>query len=67
MLLFGFKNKAMNGKENTFPKARRSASADAALRAEIRRVGKMSMEQRMSAALSMGKQLSGFRTAGNGK
>lgn len=53
----------MNGEqENAFPKERRSASADAALRAEIKRVGKMTMEQRMSEALSLGKRFNGIRT-----
>lgn len=53
------KSEGMSEKKNVFPKARRSASADSALRAEIRRLGKLTMEQRMSAALSMGKRLSG--------
>jgi hypothetical protein len=48
--------------DNAFPKGRRSASADAALRAEMRRVGKLTMEQRMSEALSLGKMLGGMRT-----
>jgi hypothetical protein len=48
--------------ETAFPKERRSASADAALRAEMKRVGKMTMEQRMSEALTLGKRLSGLRT-----
>ena len=53
----------MNGEQdNAFPKERRSASAGAALRAEMRRVGKMTMEQRMSEALSLGKRLGGLRT-----
>ena len=41
---------------------RRSACADAALRAEIRRVEKMTMEQRMRAALTLGKGFSGMQT-----
>lgn len=53
----------MNGEqENAFPKERRSASADAALRAEMKRVGKMTMEQRMSEALSLGKGLNALKT-----
>ena len=53
----------MNGEqENAFPKDRRSASAEAALRAEMRRVGKMTMEQRMNEALSLGKRLGVMRT-----
>lgn len=52
----------MNGEQNNaFPKERRSASADAALRAEMKRVEKMTMEQRMSEALALGKRLSGIR------
>lgn len=38
---------------NAYPKRRRSASADAALRAEIQRMDKLTMEERMRAALSM--------------
>ena len=38
---------------NSYPKRRRSASADAALRAEIQRVEKMTIEERIRAALSM--------------
>jgi hypothetical protein len=48
--------------DNAFPKGRRSASADAALRAEMRRVGKMTMEQRMNEALSLGKGLNALKT-----
>lgn len=39
-------------------KSRRSASADSSLRAEIQRVEKMTMEERIRTALSLGK---GFR------
>lgn len=39
--------------ENEFPKRRRSACADASLRAEIERVSRMTPEQRIRAALSM--------------
>lgn len=47
------------------PERRRSACADAALRAEILRVEKMTIEQRVRAALEMGK---GFpEAAGDGK
>jgi len=38
---------------------RRSACADSSLRAEIERVKKMTVEERMSAALNMGKVSSG--------
>jgi len=41
---------------------RRSACADAALRAEIRRVEGMTIEQRMRAALTLGKGFSGMQT-----
>jgi len=36
-----------------FPRKRRSASADSALRAEIERVSRMTIEERIKAALSM--------------
>ncbi len=42
------------------PRPRRSASADAALRAEIRRVEAMTVEERMRAALALGKGFSGI-------
>jgi len=41
---------------HAFPSSRRSASAEAALRAEIRRVERMTIEERIRAALSLGKQ-----------
>lgn len=40
---------------------RRSACAESSLRAEIERVKKMTVEERMSAALNMGKVLSGLQ------
>ena len=43
---------------------RRSASAEAALRAEMERVGRMSVEERMKAALSMGRRFSWIRRDG---
>lgn len=43
----------MNEGRQGFPQRRRSASADAALRAEIERVSRMSIEDRVKAALSM--------------
>ena len=43
----------MSSTTDLYPKRRRSASADAALRAEIRRVEKMTIEERMRSALSM--------------
>jgi hypothetical protein len=39
--------------ESQIPSRRRSACADASLRAEIERVGRMSIEERVKAALSM--------------
>lgn len=45
-----------------FPKMRRSACAEASLRAEIERVKKMSVEERVRAALNMGKVFSGDRS-----
>lgn len=47
---------------NPFPEARHSASANASLRAEIRRVEKMSIEERIRAALSLGKGFKGLQT-----
>jgi ATP-dependent RNA circularization protein (DNA/RNA ligase family) len=44
-----------------FPRMRRSACAESSLRAEIERVKKMTVEERMSAALNMGKVLSGLQ------
>lgn len=43
----------MNDGRQDFPRRRRSASADAALRAEIERVSRISIEDRVKAALSM--------------
>jgi hypothetical protein len=45
-----------------FPKERRSASSDAALRAEIKRVAKMTIEERMREALSLGRRLAGIQS-----
>lgn len=44
------------------PLVRRSACADAALRAEMRRVEGMTIEQRMRAALTLGKRFPGMQT-----
>ncbi len=46
----------MSEAEPEFPRRRRSASADSALRAEIERVSRMSIEERVKAALSMRKR-----------
>ncbi|MEO8617313.1 MAG: hypothetical protein ABI600_19430 [Luteolibacter sp.] len=43
--------------KSPFPKRRRSASADAALKGEIKRVEQMSIAERMTTALAMGKSL----------
>lgn len=51
----------MSDEKNSFPKPRRSASADAALRREIERVEKMTIQERMRAALSLGKEFSKVR------
>lgn len=45
----------MSKTEKTFPRSRRSACADDSLRTEIERVKKMTMEERMRAALALGK------------
>lgn len=43
----------MSEKESDIPRRRRSASADAALKAELERIGRMTIEERVKAALSM--------------
>jgi hypothetical protein len=43
----------MSRTESEIPRRRRSASADAALRAELERIGRMTIEERVKAALSM--------------
>jgi hypothetical protein len=48
----------MSEPETEFPRRRKSASADSALRAEIERVSRMSIEERVKAALSMRKRFS---------
>jgi len=40
-------------RKSEIPRRRRSASADGALRAEIERVGRMMIEERVKAALSI--------------
>ena len=57
----------MSSEEHPHPEARRSASADASLRAEVRRVEKMTVEERIRAALSMGKRFKGLQTPAKGK
>jgi hypothetical protein len=46
----------MSEPDSEFPRRRKSASADSALRAEIERVSRMSIEERVKAALSMRKR-----------
>ena len=43
----------MSEKESEIPPRRRSACADAALRAELERIGRMTIEERVKAALSI--------------
>jgi hypothetical protein len=43
-------------------KSRRSACADAALLAEMKRLEEMTVEERMSAALSLGRRFSVMKT-----
>ncbi|MEO5713330.1 MAG: hypothetical protein ABIT37_07560 [Luteolibacter sp.] len=47
--------------KSPFPKRRRSASADAALKDEIKWVEQMSIAERMETALAMGKSLATLR------
>lgn len=49
------------------PQIRRSTCAEAALRAEMKRVEKMTVEERMKAALSLGRRFSVVRTTNKGK
>ena len=46
---------------------RRSACADAALRAGMKRVEKMTVEERIKAALSLGRRFSGIQKTTKGK
>ena len=43
----------MSKSDMEIPRRRRSACADAALRAELERIGRMTIEERVKAALSM--------------
>lgn len=43
----------MSKSEMEIPRRRRSASTDAALKAELERIGRMTIEERVKAALSM--------------
>lgn len=51
--LRGCQRLSMSEAETEFPRRRRSACADAALRAELERIGQMTIEERVKAALSM--------------
>jgi hypothetical protein len=42
----------MTGQKSEFPRRRHSASANAALEAELKRIGQMTIEERIKAALS---------------
>jgi hypothetical protein len=53
--------------DHALPKPRRSACADAALRAEISRVEKMTVGERIKAALSLGKGFSGIQRTSKDK
>jgi hypothetical protein len=59
--------KAMSESNHVFPRPRRSACADAALRAEISRVEKMTVEERIKAALSLGNVFSGIQRTSKDK
>jgi hypothetical protein len=47
----------MSNEKDRFPKGRTSACADSALRAEMKRVESMTVEERITAALALGKRL----------
>ncbi|MEO5917198.1 MAG: hypothetical protein ABIS50_23410 [Luteolibacter sp.] len=47
--------------KSPFPKRRRSASADSALKDEIKWVEQMSIAKRMETALAMGKSMAALR------
>jgi hypothetical protein len=51
----------------SIPPQRRSASADAALRAELARVARMTVQQRVTAALSMRDRFSWISPVSRGK
>jgi hypothetical protein len=51
----------MAAEKSPFPKRRRSASANAALIAEIKRIEQMSIAERMETALAMGRSLATWR------
>ena len=57
----------MPSSESQVPRRRRSACADASLRAELERVGRMSIEQRVKAALSMRERFAWLTQSPKGK
>lgn len=57
----------MSETKSDFPRQRRSACADAALRAEIERVRQMTIEERVKAALSIHERFSWLPTVSNPK
>ncbi len=58
---------AMTDASPGMPQARRSACADSALRAEIKRIAKMTVEERVKAALSLGRRFSAIQPSSEGK
>lgn len=52
--------------DKLYPKARSSKSAEAALRAEIRRMEEMTIEERIRAALSLAHRISGISDSSQG-
>lgn len=61
------KHACMTEVKADMPRVRRSACADAALRAEIKRVVKMTVEERMNAALSLGRRFPVIQKTTKGK
>jgi hypothetical protein len=57
----------VNEVKSGMPPSRRSACADAALRAEIKRLAKMTVEERVKAALSLGRRFSAIQPIPEGK
>jgi len=47
--------------KRTLPSGRRSASADASLRGEIERVSRMTVEERITEALTMGSRFAALK------
>lgn len=53
----------MSRTESEIPRRRRSACADAALRAELERIGRMTIEERVKAALSIRERFAWLKPA----